>query len=206
MTDTSLRSDYFFLEEVLDQMPRARKISKMEHADSSHVTNKNKHQTTNKKSRRLVQQAEKRGITLQTLPSFMERHQSNTSWYCGPRDTIMWKVDCIRVPRNEKVSFILSEHEEAILDHILQRMPQKDDDSDKAQTEYKLFLKRPSPANQPRYIELDPNQCLNKALQGLTIIEHPTVYCVPKEEIYLKDFPTGTNMLVEHGNTQGTQE
>ncbi|KAL3919616.1 MAG: hypothetical protein SGILL_003670 [Bacillariaceae sp.] len=206
MTDGTLRSDYFFLEEVLDQMPRARKISKMEeHDDVGNTRNKShnnkKYQATNKKSRKLVQQAEKRGITLRILPPFMERHKTNSSWFCSPRDMITWKVECVLVPGSQIISFNLSETEDAILESVLKHVPKEgNDDVPKTQGDLKLFLKRPSPANQPRYVELDPNTCLQKALEGLTILEHPTIFCVPNDASCLKDFPTGTTLLVEQEN------
>ncbi|KAL3903499.1 MAG: hypothetical protein SGARI_005354 [Bacillariaceae sp.] len=205
MSDSSLRSDYFFLEEVLDQMPRARKVSKMEHpADSGGSKHNNKQQATNKKSRRLQQQAEKRGITLQILPSFMEQHKNNNSWYCGPRDLITWKVDCILVPDTEKISFKLLENEEGILEQILKRVPQQNDNATmedaSSDSEYKVFVKRPSPANQPRYKEVNPNESLRDALKGLTIVEHPTIYCVRNIKEHLQRFPTGSGLVVEQND------
>jgi hypothetical protein len=197
MTDNSLRSDYFFLEEVLNHMPKACKIAKME--DGEFSSGSNKHKATNKKSQRLVQQAERRGITLQTLPSFMERHKNNSSWYCGPRDMITWKVEIIIIPTNQTLSFNLSENEDDILVHIRKHILQKTNNShaEGAENDFKLMLKRPSPANKPRYLQLNPNECLRKALEGLTIIEYPTIYCVQNDSIFLEQFPTGTNILVE---------
>lgn len=211
MSDDSLRSDYFFLEEVLTQMPRARKVARTEHDAGPHSngisninhSNKNRRKNappTSKKSRQLQLQAERRNITLQILPSFMERHRNNTSWYCGPRDMVTWKVECIMIPTNATLSFQISEHEENVLDFILRRHCSSSDKKKKkesftANDEYKLFLKRlPSPANQPRYVEVTSS--LRTVLEGMTIVEHPTLYCVLNADEHLKEFPTGTNRLV----------
>jgi hypothetical protein len=243
MNDDSLRSDYFFLEEVLTQLPRAGKVARMEHSQQSPAgialssssaalaasapkqqrpqqrhpncqppppttkTTTTSTNNNNKKIRRLVQQAQRRDITLQVLPSFMERHQSNTSWYCGPRDMITWRVECIFIiPSKVTLYFQISEEEENLWDYIkrqYQRQYQHHDtfsnghDKRGIQHEdnnYKLFLKLwPCPANQPRYLELNgTKRCLRKALVGLTIIEYPTIFCVPNGTEHLKEFLTGT--------------
>jgi hypothetical protein len=231
MNDDSLRSDYFFLEEVLTQMPRARKVACIEHGsvvgsggsggDNHHHPSRQRRQeqrhrnpstSTNKKSRRLVQQAQRRNITLQLLPSFMERHQTNTSWYCGPRDMITWRVEFIFIPTGITRSFQISENEQNLWHYIQQQHTSESHPMTEIQDnkEYKLFLKRfPSPANQPRYIELNATTTttttttttsLRTALEGLTIIEYPTIFCVPNVAEHLKDFPTGTQLIVEEAN------
>jgi hypothetical protein len=267
MNDSTLRSDYFFLEQVVNQVvPRARKVAKLleEHNNNNNNNNNNnvaavatttlplqQHQqqqqqqqqqsksfnstkqshtptppTSNKKSRRLVQQAQKRNITLQLLPSFMERHQQNTSWYCGPRDMITWKVECIFIPPSSqkvKLELNLSEYDDNILERILALRKRRLDDEHNTKTQandttaatttttttnqkhgttftscdddcYSLFWKRlPSPANQPVYIQLQPHTTLRTLLEGRTIVEHPTLYCVAKKNEYLQQFPTTTN-------------
>lgn len=220
MNDSILKSDYFFLEEVLDQIPRARKAAKMEHTDTSTVpsagTNpKQKRKSDNsnsnfndakraKMSRKLLQQATKRGISLQIMPSFMERHKRNTSWYSVPRDTITWKIEAELVPTHQKVDFTWSEDNENLRSKILQQFGLKagsdsDDNGDNNNKDgegYHLFVKRlPSKASSPRYVELDGHTSLRMALNGLTIIEHPTIYCVPT--IHQHEFAVGTEMVVE---------
>jgi hypothetical protein len=227
MNNDSIRSDYFFLEEVLTQMPRARKIARLEHnhvagSDDTLIRNdhlqnqkrqhlQNQHHRNdtpiNKKSRRLVQQSQRRNITLELLPSFMERHKNNTSWYCGPRDMITWKVEFIFIPTRITQCFQISENQENLLDCIRQQpqqlIPNSNHVTESQESDFKLFLKRlPSPANQPRYIELNnTTACLRTALDGLTIIEHPTIFCVPNMADRLKDFPTGTQLIVEEPNS-----
>ena len=207
MNDNTLQSDYFFIEEVLEIMPRASKISKLAEENSistgtstSAINNNRSTASLNKKARRLVNQAKNRGITLQVMPSFLERHKNNTSWYCGPKDNITWKVEIIIMPTKNFFSFQLSEKEENILDCISKHIGEfHRDDSDVPTTllgSYQLFTKRlPSSAKDPKYVQIENNICLKKALNGLTIIEHPTIYCVPNEN--LKDFPIGTEKITE---------
>mmetsp|Transcript_25562 Transcript_25562/g.28670 ORF Transcript_25562/g.28670 Transcript_25562/m.28670 type:complete len:305 (-) Transcript_25562:916-1830(-) len=216
MSDSTLRSDYFFIEEVLEIIPRARKISKLAEEKSTKttaITNKNNHRSNtamDKKARRLANQAERRGITLQIMPSFLERHKNNTSWYCGPRDLITWKVEVIIMPTKKTFSFKLSEQEEAIFDCISTHMVEfYKDDSDIRDmllgSNYQLLIKRlPSSAKSPKYIRIEDNECLKKVLEGLTIIENPTIYCVPNES--LKEFPIGTEKITERTDIVITEQ
>ena len=117
MDDDSLRSDYFFMEEVLEMMPRASKISKLaeENSMQSIAHRSTTSMNSRKKSKRLVQQAERRGITLQVMPCVMERHKKNSSWYCSPRDLITWKTEVVIIPTHKIYSINISEQEEEIL-------------------------------------------------------------------------------------------
>ncbi|KAG7373508.1 hypothetical protein IV203_034232 [Nitzschia inconspicua] len=249
MSDQSLRSDYFFLEEVLNQvMPRARKVAKL--AESQNDINDNNKRTLHnqrrvshskktpnpKKSRRLVQKAQQRNITLQLLPPFMERHTKNTSWYCGPRDMITWKVEWVlfglpniqntttSILTTTAIEFNISENDTNLVDQIRNKIVSMMSSPDSTSTtteatttkttttiiEWCLFLKRlPSPANQPRYIEILPQQSLRTVLEGMTIVEHPTIYCVPKNDTQLlNNFPTTQEKLIveEQENEEKSEE
>jgi len=210
MNDSTLRSDYFFMEEVLDTMPRARKISKLaeegklstnDSIQSNSLNNQKSTASLYKKAKRLVQQAQRRGITLQVMPSVLERHKNNSSWYCGPRDLITWKVEVILVPTTNTFSFNLSEQEEGILDRISKHVSEFHEDYPNMPTRlspdnYQLVIKRlPSAGNNPRYTRIENNKSLRKALEGLTIVEHPTIYCVQSEN--MMNFPIGTNEITE---------
>eukprot|EP00537_Pseudo-nitzschia_pungens_P010859 CAMPEP_0172389842 /NCGR_PEP_ID=MMETSP1061-20121228/6630_1 /TAXON_ID=37318 /ORGANISM="Pseudo-nitzschia pungens, Strain cf. pungens" /LENGTH=613 /DNA_ID=CAMNT_0013120075 /DNA_START=194 /DNA_END=2034 /DNA_ORIENTATION=+ len=249
MNDNTLRSDYFFMEEVLDTMPRARKISRLAEEGklsstastttgmmgNTHGTNNNNTNnrqsknlpksmaSINKKAKRLVQQALRRGITLQIMPPILERHKSNSSWYCGPRDVMTWKVDVVLVPSTTTVSLAISEQEEDVFGvvskHVaelnananananaLQKAKNNNDHDpvdriipaplSSSPDDYELLIKRlPSAANNPRYAQLKKNESLRKSLEGLTIVEYPTIYCVPRE--HLNDFPIGTTAITE---------
>ncbi|VEU38461.1 unnamed protein product [Pseudo-nitzschia multistriata] len=210
MNDSTLRSDYFFMEEVLDSIPRARKISKLAEEGKS-CMNRSMHgkssnlqksiASINKKAKRLVQQAQRRGITVQVMPPILERHKNNTSWYCGPRDLIMWKVEVVLVPTESTVSFNLSEKEESILDHIAKHITEFHKNDPNMPTKlspqnYQLLIKRlPSAANSPRYARIENNKSLREVLEGFMVVEHPTIYCVPNEK--MTDFPIGTKEIIE---------
>jgi hypothetical protein len=212
MSDSTLRSDYFFLEEVLDQIPRARKLAKLDppttdhHRNGGHsrhhpsTTGNNTNSNVNKKIRRLIQQAGRRGVTLQIMPPIMERHRNNTSWYCNPRDMITWKVEVIVIPSKTIISFSISESEDNILQQVSKHIINSSIDTVLGAAincnDYHCYIKRlPSSANSPRYVQILPHDNLRTVLQGLTVIEYPTIYCVPNEMI--DEFPAGTDMIVE---------
>jgi hypothetical protein len=148
------------------------------------------------------------------MPPMMERHKKNTSWYCAPRDSITWKVEVILIPTQQTFSFTLSEDEENILDYVTKQIslqaqgPETEEGDnrriDDEDAKYELFIKRPSAANNPKYFRLSPTESLRKALRGLNVIEHPTIYCVPNEENLLKAFPTGTDKIEEQPTNQPT--
>jgi hypothetical protein len=209
MSDSTLRSDYFFMEEILDIMPRARKVSKLTEEGKS-LTNDNIHSSSsknprsiasiNKKAKRLVQQALCRGITLQIMPPVLERHKNNSSWYCGSTDLITWKVEVVLVTQKKTFSFNLSEREEGILNHISKCIESYEDKlnmpSILSSDNYQLLIKRlPSSANNPRYVRIKNNDCLKTVLEGFTIVEYPTLDCVTNED--MNDFPVGTNGITE---------
>lgn len=206
MNDSTLRSDYFFMEEILGIMPRARKVSKLAEEGKTSLQSGGKTYhgsiaSISKKAKRLVQQAQRRGITLQVMPQVLERHKNNSSWYCGSRDLITWKVEIVLVPGNKTISFNLSELEEDILEHIARHIAEtyKDDldmPSIASSDNYQLVIKRlPTSANNPRYVRIQDNQCLKTILEGLTIVEHPTLYCVTNG--HMNEFPIGANEITE---------
>lgn len=181
MSDSTLKSDYFFLEEVLDRMPRDSKRAKTQHQ-------------TSRKDRRLLQQCEKQNIHLKMMPTMMERHKKNNSWFCVKRDAIIWKVEVIVHPSKKSFSFQLADNEADILTRV-QKHAEKEglimiDDS------MRLFVKKlPAPTNKQRYVEIHPIDNLKSILAGMTVIEHPTIYCVDKDCI--ADFPTEGNEKIK---------
>ncbi len=190
MTDGTMRNDYFFLEEVLQHIPRNGKRARTNDASKIQTT-------TSKKARRLLQQAERRGITLQIMPPMMVRHKSNSSWYCGPRDTITWKVEVILHPGKEVFSFNLSENESNIHDHIFKHG--KKENVLISPGEHSLLIMRlPSQAKNPLYLELGPSDTLKTILKGLTIVEHPTIHFVPQE--LRGQFASGSDKISEVSN------
>lgn len=171
MTDATVRSDYFFLEEVLNTMSRNQKRSRVQESVPNNV---------DKKARRLKQQAEKRGTTLELMPTMMERHKTNSSWYCVPKDVITWKIEVIVYPEKTKVTFTLSEDETNIMDHVAQHCEKAN--ISVSTNEYQLYLEKlPKTSKTPLYLLIGPTDTLRNKLSGLAIIEHPTLYCVPRD-------------------------
>ena len=217
MNDSTLRSDFFFLEEVMGQIGGGDggggKRLKLHDGSSSGTapptTNfdiKKNGTTLAKKYKRLLQQAKNRGITLQFMPPIMERHKCNTSWYCAPRDCITWRIDVLVYPRRQLFHFQQSEKDDNILDRI--RMVCKEEQASLNRNNsllmedgvsYRLFLKRlPSSAKNPRYVELLKSDTLKDVLEGMTIIEYPTIHCVPdSDQVMLSEFPVGSDKVVE---------
>ena len=185
MSDQSLRSDYFFLEDVLNQTVKRQKPN---HEKKSHLS---------KNKKKLKEQARERGIEFKMMPPIMERHKSNSSWYSIQKDTITWKVEVIRIPDRTSVSVHIDEHRTDILD-VIRKAFSDDDDSGVSlldSNHHKLFVKAPSSAKTPQYAEIPSFSPLNQALRGLTVIEYPTIYMVPPEK--LDEFPTITPKIKE---------
>jgi len=193
MTDSTIRSDYFFLEEILQQIPRdnSRKRPRLthQHIDAPTTTTP---PPTNKKSRRLLEQAGRRGITLRIMPETMVRHKSNSSWYCGPRDLITWTIELIVYPTKIGSTFQVSEGTENIMDLVITHC-QKEGVTISNESHFLFMMILPSISNQPRYIKVDPKANLKTILRGTTIIEYPTFHCVPQE--MMDQFPTDSDKI-----------
>lgn len=119
---------------------------------------------------------------------------------------ITWRVEAIVIPSKSIVTFSLSENEENILQQVAKHIKDGTIDNVPATAincnDYHCFIKRlPSSAKRPRYVEILPHHNLRTVLQGLTIIEYPTIYCVPTEMI--AEFPTGTEKIVELQEDEG---
>ena len=177
MTDNTLRNDYFFLEDVLNQTS-SKKLK----------TETSNNDPPSKNRRRLVSQAQQRGVTLQLMPSIMERSKKNSSFYSAQKDLITWRAEVIMVSDPTKnITFNVCESESNVMEHVEKRC-------DQSLPTHSLFLKLPSrPHNNPLYLRLEPNDSLQQSLRGQTIIEHPTIFCVPEDQV--QNFPTGTDKI-----------
>lgn len=118
----------------------------------------------------------------------MERSKKNSTFYSAQKDLITWRAEVIMVSDPTKnVTFNLCENETNVMEHVEKRCNQ-------SLPNHSLFLKLPSRAhNNPRYLRLEHNDSLQKSLRGQTIIEHPTIFCVPEDQV--QDFPTGTDKI-----------
>mmetsp|Transcript_50051 Transcript_50051/g.121266 ORF Transcript_50051/g.121266 Transcript_50051/m.121266 type:complete len:759 (+) Transcript_50051:57-2333(+) len=216
MDDDTIKNDYFFLEEVLEQIPRASKVAKQATSSKTSpkplmTTNANRLikpaslKTTNKiknsnesggniiisnnknndigqqrqqqnntnqakrdkMCRRLEQHCDVRGIKIQIMPNFMERHKQNTSWYSNPLDRITWMVEVFLVVeegqeqdetkqpiQNKRIVMSWSEDSDLteLVNKVLDASPSS---SSSSSSSYHLYMKRlPCPASKPKYIEL----------------------------------------------------
>ena len=104
-----------------------------------------------------------------------------------------WKVELIVYPAKVTLSFQLSEKSENIMDHVISHCEKEG--MRISHDRYLLYIMRlPCVSKQPLYVEVDPTASLKTILRGATIVEHPTIHCVPQE---IKDqFPTGTDKIV----------
>jgi hypothetical protein len=197
MSDTTVRSDYHFLEDVLTNIDGGKRLLRevgaaqnvqeprqqegvlahpmmqlfQDKDDEPHSTSKRP------RTNRLVQKAEDRGVTLLQMPAGMERHKSNTSWYHAKTDTFYWKVDfLIHATSPASVLSIpkLSEHAN-LSEELVKSMP------DLSNSIHLLVKRLPCQSNSPSYVELDRKACtLHTALQDMTVIEYPTIDVVPQ--------------------------
>jgi hypothetical protein len=140
------------------------------------------------KWKRMVQQAQDRNITLLLMPSGMERHKSNTSFYNTKNDSIHWKVEfsC----HFEGAPALLTSHnladsakprDELLV--LLQAANMVIDTGDL----HLLLKKLPCPSNQPKYVHIPNNQTLKEALTRMTVVEYPTIDVVLTKD--LEKFP-----------------
>lgn len=198
MDDTTVKSDFFFLENVLQTVSGSKRLLKevgatrggVPHclvapaAASTEVEEDDEQQGPAKrpkrgennnlppKLRRLVQLAKERDVTLLLMPPGMKRHKSNTTHFQAKTGTIIWKVEFIlgdSTVTSNKVS------EEST---IVEEWKKHNKDGDV----FFLLKKLPCPANKPQYVEVAKESTLKEALRNMTVIEHPTIHVVePKD-------------------------
>lgn len=141
--------------------------------------------SNNNKWQRLVHHADLRSTTLMLMPSGMQRHATNTTWYHIKTDTIYWKVDLnihdADTNTQRLVSISKFDENATLQDEIVNKAGLNN-------TEHHLLLKQlPCPSNQPRFVELDRQTTLKNALRDQTVIEYPTIEVVPTKA--LQKFP-----------------
>jgi hypothetical protein len=209
MTDATINSDYFFLENVLQTVDGGKRLLKQVGAIAGGGThslvaevdtgdNDNDDEPTRKRQktivehlppkwRRLVQQAREREVTLLLMPQGMERHKSNTSHFNTKSERIIWKLEFsihgdATPPNKMIVSNKVSEESKFIEEW------NKHTQNMEIQQDLHFMLKKlPCPANKPQYVELNKESTLGDALKGMTVIEFPTIYVVLATELH--NFP-----------------
>ena len=211
MNDSTVNSDYFFLENVLQTMDGGKRLLKQVGAiaggvpqrllpkvdddkdDNVHDDDDNRRDQKRRKPnvehfppkwRRLVQQAKERDVTLLFMPPGMERHKSNTTHFHAKSNALLWKLEFAIHDDGTCATRIVSQNkvpEDAILRHEWEKVAPNMD----ADQELHFMLKMiPCPANRPSYVELDMESSLKDALKGMTVIEYPTIDVVVATELH----------------------
>ena len=211
MTDATLRNDYFFLEDVLNQTSNIKRQKNTTNAAGGKQHLRSPRNDMNRR-KRLANIAHQRGIKFQVMPPVMERHRANTSWYNSKTNVITWKVDVVILPMRTTITCSISEQETNILSVIMSAAAAVTEAAavtssvgiqaalqGKAGSScYGVYMARlPSQANRPRYLRVDDpsTTSLRQVLQGQTIIEYPTLYLVPDDLAH--EFPIGTDKIEE---------
>lgn len=147
--------------------------------------------------KRLVKEASNRGIDLLLMPYGMEKRKKNNTAYKAKTDTILWKVEwAFHVSGDKRMSpsstRILDRFSEmSILETELCKITKKLVTSDRSaqfanSENLLLFIKiLPCSSKNAKYVKVDKAQSLRQALQGLTIIEFPTVEVVHEKNVSL---------------------
>jgi hypothetical protein len=208
MSDATTQSDFFFLENVLQTVDGGKRLLKELGAtagggtsslvmapkqpddDGADEESHAKRQKTSLESlppkwRRLVQQALERKVTLLLMPPGMERHKSNTTHFHTKSEILYWKVEFIFHAGGETkpITTLVSNKvsEESKLIEEWNKYAQKMEVNEKL---HFLLKKLPCPSNKPQYVELDKDSTLKQALQGMTVIEYPTIVVVAAIDLH----------------------
>jgi hypothetical protein len=213
MNDSTVNSDYFFLENVLQTMDGGKRLIKQIGAiagggsqrllpevddanngndDDDDDDNDRRDQKRRKpnvehlppKWRRLVQQAKERDITLLLMPPGMERHKSNTTHVHAKSNVFMWKVEFAIHVDGTAATTIVSLNKVPEDAIIRHEWEKVAPNVSPAQDLHFMFKMIPCPANRPSYMELDKESTLKDALRGMTVIEYPTIDVVIATELH----------------------
>lgn len=200
MSDTTLQSDFHFLEDVLSTVDGGKRLMKQvgANARSSGIQSlvseiSLEEQGPNKKAkieraplplkwRRLVQQAKERQTTLLLMPPGMQRHKSNTSQYHIASDVIFWKLEFIMGVHKSTTTLKKVSEDSLWIEEWSKQQKNVD-----LESLHFLMKKLPCPSNKPLYVTLDRKMTLKEALKGMTIIENPIIEVVVTED--LNNFP-----------------
>ena len=141
------------------------------------------HEALPHKFRQLIQQAKERDVTLLVMPTGMERHKSNSTFYHAKSAVLFWKLEFVlhlddATKSNPRILCHSKVSEESTIVHEWKTV------APNMECDVHFFIKViPCPANQPQYAELNKNATIREALQGRTVVEYPTIYAVsPTQE------------------------
>lgn len=208
MNDSTVNSDFFFLENVLQSIDGGMRLLKQVGAitgggeqlllpkvDDKHDNDvdDDRHDEKRRKPhvehippkwRRLVQQAKERDVTVLLMPPGMERHKSNTTHFHAKSNMLIWKLEfAFHVDATSSATIISHNKvpEEAIIHHEWEKVASNMGTGQELHFMLKMI---PCPANRPAYVELDKESTLKEALKGMTVIEYPTIEVVVATELH----------------------
>ncbi|GAX16373.1 hypothetical protein FisN_27Lu121 [Fistulifera solaris] len=187
MSDATLTSDYFFLEDVMRQVKKPRfapamhnKTEPATHPLLQQVDHMDRFQRLPQhypqKVRKLVQAAGSRGTRIMIQPSGLSRHQENRS-YLNKEGIIHWSVEIITIMEDSDGSHCCEKKERILAGPLAETSRVGDVVPITIPTGFACYLRRfPSVVHQPVNID----STWKEALQDMTIIEFPTLYIGPK--------------------------
>ena len=223
MNDQTIREDYTFLKEVERLAGESYRLSSIQSKKDKKAKMIGKDKGSKKKKenedeekvvqtplppalKKLVGEANSRGVILKLMPRGMTRRKINTSFYAYRSKKFFWRIEWIfkeHVKENQVIftservddSTILRDPLEKILNSI--KATTNSGDSEFAISQRKQFresckeyLETPiedfhilissmnTPSNRPYYDKLDLNLSLHQNFEGKTIIEFPTLLIV----------------------------
>lgn len=189
--DKDLLNDYRFLEDA------ERKLF-------SNVSSVSKRQNTrfspyhlSKRCKFLMNAAFKRGISLSFVHPGLSKNKINTSFFTISTDTIEWHVDWLFSTSNTLVkdnkvpeTCVLIEAVRKFInftEYPHHKKSLEDYRGDKLDTCQFLLKVENMPANKPRYFPLNYHQTIAQNLNGICLIEYPTIVIVPSSDLQAQE-------------------
>lgn len=157
LTEEHLRKDVGLLSDVLDTVERGRSVLTRVQGDDG---DSSRHRRT---LNRVVSEAKKRGCSVVTMPETLSKHQRNRSRYDAKEAIIVWTLEWFVAGGDIPVKTVLA-REDATLRELL---PDGVDKTKPVSVAIDLHMQPPS------LVDLD--QPIKDVLDGLTIIEFPTL-------------------------------
>jgi len=230
MNDNHLRHDFFFIKEgerlagesfrisskQSKKTKRAQMIAKgnREEKDKDDIESRSwsSHTALPMALKKLVAEANSRGITLRLMPRGMTRRRVNTTFYAYKTQKFYWRIEWIfntHLGKEKEIKLmdervddgtLLSEALSNRIGAITVTTNQGESDLDTSQrkalrTKLDTYLEVDSseliillpilytPASQQQYHQLDQQLTVQHNLKGKTLIEFPTLYVVTKEQL-----------------------
>jgi hypothetical protein len=190
MSDTTLTSDYFFLEDVMRHVKKPRLslaihtsttepethplLQKIDRTGSDRFQRLPQHLP--QKMRKLVQAAASRGTRILIQPSGLSRHQENRS-YVNKEGIIYWSVEILIYRERDDANQCCEKKERILAGPFAETSRVRDVVPTTIPTGCSYYLRRfPSVVHQPIHVD----STWKEILQDMTLIEFPTLYIGPQ--------------------------